>query len=58
VGHMTRQFCDCVVYMGWKHGQSCTGATHMTKVIFKEKFCFCSEYNVHASMHDDISLMC
>ena len=29
-----------VYYMGWKHGHSCTGATHMTKDFVKTTILF------------------
>ena len=42
VGHMIRQWCGCVVYMGRKYGQGymCRCATHITKVFVNRAVLF------------------
>ena len=40
-----------VWYMGWKHGHSCTGATHMTKDFVKTTILFCSVHVRTCSSH-------
>ena len=38
-------------YIGWKHGHSCTGATHMTKGFVKTTILFCSVHVRTCSSH-------